>query len=117
MSDIPAVKKSEQFVEDAADAMRGAASRAGDVAESQVAKARAAVSKAADDVADKATGAARGASSAVSDVVDQAARSAQKLADGVTETVQNYPIRTVLIAAAAAAVAGLVLGYLFSRRD
>jgi ElaB/YqjD/DUF883 family membrane-anchored ribosome-binding protein len=117
MSDTNPANAASKVVGDAGETVRSAATHATDVAEEQIEMAKAAVSGAVGDVADRATGAVRAAGSMVSDRVDQAARTAQRIADGVNETIETYPIRTVLIAAGAAALAGFVLGYLVSRRS
>ncbi len=99
-----------------ADTVRGAVGEASDAIKDGAGKAGEALSSATGMVAEAAGDALRGARDNVSDRVQQVGKTADKLASAAVETVKKYPIRSVLIIAAAVAAARFIAGAITSRR-
>ncbi len=112
----PAASEPQHSVDTAADAVRGAAGKASDVLREGAGKAGESLSTATGMVADAAGETLRAVRDNVSEGVQQAGKTADKLASAAVGTVKRYPIRSVLVIAAAVAVAGFVAGVITSKR-
>ncbi len=114
---MPASREPQHFVDTTVHTVRDAAAEASDAIKRRAGKAQESISAASSKVSDAAGDAIRGARDNVSERAHQAGKAADKLASAAVRTVKEYPIRTVLIVAAAVAVAGFVAGVIASRRS